>query len=419
MGGVFIMKRTFIFVLAIEFAIAYWATMPVALGQLQDGPWPMFHHDLKHTGRSPYIGPNSSTLKWSYEANHGIDAPPVVGSDGTIYFGTGNGESYFYALKPDGSLKWSYRLHDRTSPAAAIDANGTIYVGDNQGYFYAFEDRGTEGYLKWSYPTAPAIRTHIFSSAAIGPDNTIYVGVMAYVLNYPTFLALTDSGTLKWSIAKSDVGNIDESSPAIGSDGTIYVGSLEDKLFAIEDSVTFGFIKWSYTTEDDIQSSPSVGSDGTIYVGSNDNKVYAIEDNVTSCSIKWSYTTGGDVISSPAVGADGTIYVGSDDGRFYAIESDGSYKWHYTTGAPDEVRSSPAIDANGVIYVGSYDNKVYAINSDGTCKWSYTTGYDVKSSPAIGPDGTIYVGTDINSTDKKLYAYPGYSEMIVMSIYVP
>ena len=28
------------------------AVLP-ALGQLEDGPWPMFHHDLQHTGRSP------------------------------------------------------------------------------------------------------------------------------------------------------------------------------------------------------------------------------------------------------------------------------------------------------------------------------------------------------------------------------
>jgi len=31
-----------------------------------DSPWPMFRHDARHTGRSPYIGPAWPRLRWRY-----------------------------------------------------------------------------------------------------------------------------------------------------------------------------------------------------------------------------------------------------------------------------------------------------------------------------------------------------------------
>jgi hypothetical protein len=83
------------------------ATLP-ALGQLQDSPWPMFHHDLQHTGRSPYIGPDVPTLKWSYVTGGVIHSSPALGADETIY--VGSNDYKLYAINPNGTLKWSYRF---------------------------------------------------------------------------------------------------------------------------------------------------------------------------------------------------------------------------------------------------------------------------------------------------------------------
>lgn len=33
--------------------------------QLANVPWPMFQHDLRHTGRSAHPGPSALDLKWT------------------------------------------------------------------------------------------------------------------------------------------------------------------------------------------------------------------------------------------------------------------------------------------------------------------------------------------------------------------
>jgi hypothetical protein len=201
--------------------------------------------------------------------------------------------------------------------------------------------------------------------------------------------ALFPNGTKRWSFAMK---NSSWSSPAIGPDGTIYVGSWDANLYAINSD---GTEKWSFATGGAIDSSPAIGPDGTIYVGSFDYNLYAITSNG---ALKWKFPTGGDILSSPAIGVDGTIYVGSDDSYFYAVNGDGTGKWIFRTfnGIP----SSPALGKDGAIYFGSWDGNCYAVNPDGSQRWSFTTGNSIYSGPAIGSDGTVYVASD----DDNLYA---------------
>ena len=96
------------------------------------------------------------------------------------------------------------------------------------------------------------------------------------------------------------------SSPAIAPDGTVYIGSGLDvfSLFALKPD---GTQKWVFTTGGWILSSPVIGADGTIFVNPLDDDFYAINPDGT---LKWIYNTGQtDVpISSPAIGPDGTVY---------------------------------------------------------------------------------------------------------------
>ena len=355
-----------------------------ASAQLADTPWPMFHHDLKHTGQSPYLGAQTNDLKWGYTTVNWISSSPAIGADGTIY--VGSEDKKLYAIKPDGTKKWSFTTGWEIYSSPAIGTDGTIYVGSGDNKLYAIKPDGTE---KWSFTTGGG--TH---SPAIGTDGTIYVG------SYDKKLyAIKPDGTEKWNFT---TGNWIRSAPAIGTDGTIYVGSEDKKLYAIKPD---GTEKWNFTTGSYIiQSSPAIGADGTIYVGSYDRKLYAIKPDGTE---KWNFSTGGHIYSSPAIGADGTIYVGSYDNKLYAIKPDGTEKWNFSTGG--HIYSSPAIGADGTIYVGSYDNKLYAIKPDGTEKWNFSTGGLIRSSPAIGADGTIYVGS---VEDYKLYAIGGISEIV-------
>ena len=350
---------------------------------LADSPWPKFHGNSKNTGQSPYVGPQTNRLKWSYQTGSHIRSSPAIGNDGVVY--VGSLDNKLYAVNPDGSLKWSYLTGYNVSSSPAIGSDGTIYVGSSDYKLYAINPDGS---LKWSYQTGGSI---YLSSPAIGSDGVVYVGSLDNKL-----YALNPDGTLKWSY---QTGGAISSSPAIGSDGTVYVGSSDYKLYAVNPD---GTLNWSYQTGDVIYSSPAIGNDGTVYVGSNDKKLYALNPDG---SLKWSYQTGGYIYSSPAIGSDGTVYVGSFDFKLYAVNPDGTLKWSYQTGERI-FYISPAIGSDGTVYVGSHDNKIYAVNPDGTLKWSYQTGGGISSSPAIGNDGTVYVG----SSDYKLYAFQDLDE---------
>ncbi|HER43718.1 MAG TPA: hypothetical protein ENO08_04585, partial [Candidatus Eisenbacteria bacterium] len=274
----------------------------------QTSAWPMFRRDLLHTARTPYSGPASPVVAWSFQTNEAIASSVSLGADGTIYFGSGYnaavGDSSLYALNPDGSLKWRFKTGSGIFSSPAVGPDGTIYVGSLDRNLYAIEDSLTYGKLKWKFQ-------HLF-----------------------------------WVY----------SSPAVAEDGTIYIGGLDFNLYAVNPD---GTEKWRYFTGWCIFSSPIIGPDGAIYVGSKDHNLYAFEDSLAYPKLRWKHPFGtffdGHLVdSSPAMGPGGAIYVGTDpygaagqtpvpvDTAFYAVNPDGTRRWSVDVG-PDGTESSPAV----------------------------------------------------------------------------
>ena len=342
--------------------------------QLADSPWPMFQHDIKHTGRSPYIGPNEPYIKWTFNA--GSTHPLIsIDSDGTLYVGYNYS---LYALNPNGTQKWKFNdAAGFININPTIAADGSIYFGATDEYFYALNPDGT---LKWEYKTWD----EVWSSPVIGTDGTIYFGNQDSRLR-----AMNPDGSLKWSyLAISKI----IASPIIDDNNTIYFGAWEKVFYALNND---GTLKWTFQTVGTINASPSLASDGTIYFGSHDNYLYALNQNGTG---KWSYKTGDEIWSTPAIGEDSSIYIGSKDNNLYAINNNGTLQWSYDTGF--SILSPPTIDVNGTIYITSNDGILHAINTDGTLKWTFITGGFYYSNVLISSDGTLYVG----STDGDIYA---------------
>jgi len=333
------------------------ALTPLSAAELADTSWPMFQHDLSHTGLSMHHGPDTATVKWTFPTGDKIYGSVSIGDGGTIYIGThgkcSSTKSRLYAIHPNGTEKWHWVPGHFIDSTPAVASDGTVYVGCRDRRLYALYPNGTE---KWAF-YAP----------------------------------------IPWWLKCCCCKGFALTSPAIGKDGTIYIGSNNHRLYAINPD---GTEKWSYWTRGAIRSSPAIAPDGTIYVGSHDRKLHAVNPDGTR---KWRYQTCGWIVSSPAIGADGTIYVGSHDRKLHAVNPDGTRKWTYSTCC--YITSSPAIDSDGTIYVGSYDRRVYAINPDGTLLWKFSTGDRIHySSPAISSDGTVYIG----NLGGKLYAFgPG------------
>jgi len=365
------------------------ASAVTATAALGNAPWPMFQHDLLHTGRSPYLGAQAFHLKWSFDVGgEGLDSTPAIDSNGNLYVQSRSG--YLYSLYPNGTLRWKFPTFEsccvggflglESSPA--ISSNGMVYVGSTDGNLYSIFSNGT---LSWRYTTGGPIQ----SSPSIGPDGTIYFGS-----NDGNLYAITQRGQLKWKLITGDAV---VSSPAIdffgnSSVATIYVGSNDAKLYAVS---LAGGLKWTFRTGGALLSSPAIGLGGIVYIGSRDGSVYAVN---RGGSLVWSFPVSSKcgIDASPAIGPKGTVYVGvgfCSDG-FYAINRNGTLLWKYPS---PEIRSSATVGSDGIIYVG-VDDPVYAFNPDGTVKWAGGCCFVFYSSPTIALDGTIYIGTEYHGT---------------------
>jgi len=337
--------------------------------------WPMFHHDLSHTGYSTSKAPNTNNTIWSYTTGDFVLSSSAV-VDGKVYVGSRDNKTYCLNAST-GDFIWNYTTGGYVWSSSAV-VDGKVYVGSRDNKTYCLN--ASTGDFIWNYTTGG----YVSSSPAVA-DGEVYVAShdgKVYCLNAST-------GDLIWDFLTG--GGF--SSPAI-ADGRVYVGSWDNNVYCL--NATTGAHIWNYTTGYTVWSSPAV-VDGRVYVGSSDRNVYCL--NATTGAHIWNYVTGGPVSSSPAV-ADGKVYVGSDDRNVYCLNATtGAHIWNYTTGSVLYV-SSPAV-ADGKVYVGSRDNKTYCLNaSTGDFIWNYVTGGPVSSSPAVA-DGKVYVG----SGDSNVYAF--------------
>jgi outer membrane protein assembly factor BamB len=346
----------------------------------RDGPmdsaWPMFSHDVTHTGRSPFSTENNSGAEiWRMktDGSGAIWSSAITDNNGIIYIGTKGSTASLYALYPNGTRKWRFSANGPIWATPAIAENGDIYctTWGGLGYLQAITQNGTE---RWRfYQESGSV-----SAPTIGSDGTIYFGTDSH-----NIFAVNPDGTEKW---RYTTGYIVMGSPAIDKDGTIYIGSGDHYLYALNPN---GTLRWRYETGGEIKGSASIAPDGTIYVPSFGGYFYALYPNGT---MKWRASTGSSVAAAGvAIGKLGTIYVGTEMLRAY--NPDGTLKW--MTDVQGSIYGTvPAVSADGTIYVSAGFYSV-AVNLDGSEKWRQQLNTaQVRSSPSIGLDDRVYVGSE-------------------------
>lgn len=354
------------------------------------GPPLSFRGDRRHTGRSPYAGPTTATVRWRFVTENpahlddmAISAQPVIAPDGTIYIGAH--DHYFYAIGPEGRLRWKKDLGDRIYSTALVDGDGNVYVGSDDEFVFAFTAAGT---LRWKLATEGDADSGITQA----PD-----GSLRFSAGSDLWAVKTD-GTVLWRFrATAKI----YSAPAIDDDGTTYVGSQDDLVYAVAPD---GAMRWSFRMRKDVDGGPAIGDDGTVYVGGDDGKVVALDAQGRP---KWSVAVNGYVRAPVGLGLDGSIIVGTfgPRPRIIALEAaTGAERWFFPVTIADSaevgISSSPLIDRDGNVYCGAHDDFLYALDGEGHLRWVLETGGDVDSAPVLGPDGTLYVGSD----DGILYA---------------
>jgi outer membrane protein assembly factor BamB len=334
--------------------------------------------------RAKFEGGTWQTL-WSAPSGGNALAPPALGRDGTLYFGSA--DMRMYAINPDGSQKWrgDPSLGPYVSPPA-IGADGRIYV-INDAFFAFMELRSylPDGSLFFYVATLddPVGDT----GTAIGADGTIYIwnqrGDRSLVGADPA------DGTPHWaSTALGASTTTYPASPVIGPDGTIYVGTTAPENALMAYNPADGSLKWSAATGGPIAATAAIASDGTIYVGSTDGQLYAFADAGDHATGGAIFDAGSAIIGNLAIGADGTVYFGASDGRLYAVNG-----------------SSPLADSPWPMYMHNARHTGAALDSPSavTAPSFYPWGTDYRDpisvSISAASDASVYYSLDGSAPD--------------------
>lgn len=403
-----------------------------ASAQLADTPWPMFHHDVRHTGQSPLLGPlfpSGAPAPADVKVWHGFDrvrTSPSLSADGSVlYAGLG---FYFCAIATvTMTTNWCYHLHaDVSDSSPAIDKDGIIYVGDRDNTFTAFYPNGTVKFQENNGYEGDIWTDPVIAPAGLPAAGTIYYAHDQSFDGFGVVTAMTPGGTIKW---KYVVGTrIRKSSPAIGKDGVIYFGDLAGVLHAFQDNGQCppanpfcgkGVKLWSVqvgTATPGLSAAPVISADWkTLYIGTGTGlTALDISHNPAAPTVRWIFPTAGKVDQTPALATDGTLYVPAmsmSQKRLYALNPNGTQKWVFgpmTTGS--ENSAYPIVGADGVIYLG-LNMSVYALSPAGSVLWTYATTNFIMSFPLIGGTAAPETGGPavlyLPSRDHNIYKISG------------
>lgn len=390
--------------------------------------WPMFNHDLSHTGFSTSTAPKINQTLWTFTTGGAVETSPAV-VDGIVYVGSDDG--YVYALNAaNGSLIWKYNTYGPVQSSPAV-VDGVVYIGGFHSHA-VFALNAYTGELIWSSPTNSVYPNEISSTSVA--NGLVYVSVCAGTFGGEFYALNASTGNLAW---KYNPSSWLFSSPTVYCE-KVYIGTSACHIVAL-DAIS-GNISWDYLVTSNGPSSHT--ADGTyfgysallvsnnlVYFGTSKQTVQAW--NASNGELVWNGNIYGSVDFSTLALANGVIYasttVGGTPGNlnFGGVTAlnarTGALLWNHTLGSV--TYSSPAV-ADGVVFVGSdgkpsplgdIDGKsVYALDAaTGATLWTYTTGGPVCSSPAVAY-GVVYVG----SNDTKVYAI-GTSQNTIPSPSVP
>ena len=331
-----------------------------ATAQPAESSWPMFRHDVRHTGYNSaetQLKPPLQKL-WHFETGGGVTASPAV-------------------------------------------ANGAVYIASGDGNVYALD--ATTGDELWHFDTGGPLA----SSPAIA-NGVVFIKGFDNVRGLAVWAIDANSGQELWFFVTGRTGHPERSSPAVAN-GAVYVGSCEGNVYALD--ATTGDELWHFDAGTCVESSPAIAN-GIVYIGggSNDGNLYAL--NALTGQQLWhfkdDYVSHVFVDSSPAV-ANGVVYtIALDLCAIDALTGEKRWRFRHCLGS-----SSPAV-ANGIVYVGCAHG-FYAIDATtGDELWDFETGRAVVSSPAVA-NGAVYIGFP----DGSVYAFGSETEPTIPTLKCP
>ena len=170
-------------------------------------------------------------LAWSYETGlSDNEMSAALATDGSIFFGTSTRR--FCCVEPPappdmpgpGTLRWSIIMPENVRSVPLIGEDGTVYFGCDDGKLYSVGQHSTQTTVVFD------VGAPIRSAPVMDGSGRIYFGA-----DDNKFRCITSDGVLVWETA--DFGEPPAVSCAIAADGTLYWAKPDGKLISYNDSV--------------------------------------------------------------------------------------------------------------------------------------------------------------------------------------
>ena len=190
---------------------------------------------IRETDPLGTLHPVLAENEWEFDISDGNQFMPGIDlSTGTIYSDRFGGR--IVAITPAGAEDWEFVMGADFDSTPVVGKDGTVYFGADDNNLYAINpmDRDadfTESTLnparEWTFATGGQVDT----TPALAPDGTIVV-----LSNDSTLYAVNPDGTEKWTFSIPVTAGLPNSSPTIANQGVVYVGSSSNNsLYAVND----------------------------------------------------------------------------------------------------------------------------------------------------------------------------------------
>lgn len=392
-----------------------------------DCGWPMFQHDIAHTGVTGCGVAGSLQKKWHKVLASGAAAEEILWSspvvaDGIVYVGTNSSAGDLYAFDAEDGDEIAHVTLGSPIHGTPCISGGVVYVGTHDGRLHARYADTLQPVLNWdvSFSGQYITGSPVVYDAGNGP--AVYIGTWPHSeQGYLRTIDIATGTERNYALMRYKP---DYTTPAIdeffSGEGRGYISDFSCCVTAVRCDT--GMPTWPYPgwkpDGSEFYSSPTICDLGDkIYVcgGSKASYIYRITDAGDHYSepdpVQLKYLNG--AVNSTLAVFNGKLYFGSIGGSMYCVDAESFSQpdWVVNLGSP--VTSSALISApTGALFTCTENGVVHALSvADGSPLWSFNTSADLsastttKSSPAAS-NGKLYVVVgNSNISGRYLYCF--------------
>jgi len=314
-------------------------------------------------------------IAWRINVSGGVEAEPVLNTEGHIFIGSRLGELYCLDLK--GQIIWKRALGGPVLHGGALTKKNLLFIVSGLRTLTSID--GATGKTLWKRELS-----HKISGPPI-VDEKGHIGVVAGKL-----YVFTEKGSklFEWS----PKGVYCRSGP-VSKQGVWFMGCDDGAVWAKE------YLSGKLTKrgrfhcfDKPITTSPAISTGDMLVVAGKEGTVCAYSA-VSSSEKLWKTTTSHEFTTGPAIGEKGTIYIGTNNGKLVILNSYGQEQTPVRLSQKEPLVSKPLIDKKGNLYQGTITGSLYLLNRNGKILQKRFFGADIDSSPALHFTGHLVFGT--------------------------